>query len=283
MRRVIYILSEYKQLFALCVALFFALNLYLMGDGQKEHFARSVTTSIFNTGRFTFSWAIYLTDLWRENKRLRQENLEYAYKIQSNQLAMSENQHLREMLGFREKYPYPTIPALVIGQDVDRMVNALIIDRGSRDGVKKYMAVVTEQGLVGRVFEVNPTASSVQILRDTNSRVSAIIEGDKPVWGIVRWEGGSNLRMYLLEQQSIFTPGQSVYTTGVGGTYPEGLLIGEIIGKPENVGRVYDTVEIKPAADFTRAHEVFILKGSELSEIWDDGEGSGYFQRPDIQ
>ncbi len=283
MRRVFYFVREYKQLFMLGVTLFLSMNLYLMGNGQKEHIARSVTTSIFNTGRFTFSWAIYLTDLWKENKRLREENLEYAYKIQSNQLALTENEHLREMLGFREKYPYQTIPALVIGQDVDLVVNALILDRGSRDGIKKYMAVVTEDGLIGRVFEVNPTASSVQILRDTNSRISAMIEGDKPVWGIVRWEGGETLRMYLLDQQSIFTPGQKVYTTGVGGTYPEGLLIGEIIGKPENVGRVYDTVEIKPAADFSHAHEVFILKGSELSEIWDDGEGSGYFKRPDTQ
>jgi len=283
MRRVVYFLGAYKRSVTLLFALFLSMSLYLMGDGQKEHIARTVTTAIFNTGRFTFSWAISLGDLWRENRRLRLQNLEYAYEIQTNRLASSENEHLRRMLGFREKYPHEIIPALVIGQDVDRAVNALIVDRGSRDGVKKYMAVVTDEGLVGRVFEVYPTASSVQIIRDTNSRISVMIEGERAVMGIVRWEGGTNLRMYTLEQQSDYTPGQRVYTTGLGGTYPEGLLIGEIVIPPQGELRVYDSVEVRPAVDFSRAHEVFILSGSEQSDIWDDNDGDGYFQRPELQ
>lgn len=283
MRRVLYFLGVNRRFVALAVALSASLTLYLMGDGPKEHVARTVTTAVFNTGRFTFSGGIYLFDLWHENKRLRLENLEYAYEIQSNRLAAQENRHLREMLGLRDKYPFEFIPALVIGQDMDRVVNALIVDRGSRDGVKPYMAVVTDEGLVGRIFEVFPTASSVQIIRDANSRISAMIEGDRSVKGIIRWEGGDHLRMYTLEHFSNLEPGQRVYTTGVGGTYPEGLLIGTIVESTGDSARYHDSVEVMPAADFSGAHEVFIVSGSERDDIWDDGDGEGYFLRPDLQ
>ena len=283
MRRVIYFLGANRRLVTLCITLLLSLSLYLMGDGKKEHVARAVTTAVFNTGRFTFSWGIYLFDLWHENKRLRQENLEYAHAAQSNRLAAQENEHLRQMLGFRERYAFDMIPAMVIGQDVDRVVNALIIDRGSRDGIREYMAVVTENGLIGRIFEVYPNAASIQLLTDTNSRISAMIEGDTPVKGIIRWEGGSNLRMYTLEHVSNLRPGQRVYTTGVGGTYPEGLLIGEIIESGDEDARLYDSVLVQPAVNYSHAHEVFVINGTGRADIWDDGDGDGYFRRPELQ
>jgi rod shape-determining protein MreC len=283
MRWVLYFLGANKRLVTLCIACGLSLSLFLMGDGQKEHVARTVTTAVFNTGRITFSGGIYLFDLWHENQRIRLKNLQYSYEIQMNRIAAQETEQLRRMLGFREQYPYKIIPALVVGQDMDRVVNALIVDRGSKDGVRKYMAVVTDDGLIGRIYEVYPTAASVQILRDTNSRISAMIEGERHVQGIVRWEGGTDLKMYTLEHTSNLTPGQRVYTTGVGGTYPEGLLIGVVnVGENSETG-ASESVKVTPVADFAGAHEVFILGGSEQSDIWDDGDGSGYFQRPEMQ
>ncbi|MFC1650830.1 rod shape-determining protein MreC [Candidatus Latescibacterota bacterium] len=224
-----------------------------------------------------------MLDLWRENKRLRLQNLEYSYKIHSNRLAAKENETLRQMLGFKERYSFPIIPAAVIGQDVDRIINSLILDVGSRDGVKKYMAVVTADGLVGRIFEVYPSSSNVQIIRDVNSRISAIIEGDRAIKGIVRWEGGDYLRMYGLQHISNLEPGQNVYTTGIGGTFPSGLFIGTVIRPEGEDQKIYSTVDIDPAVNFSLIHEVFIITGSERSDIWDDGDGSGQFQRPEIQ
>ncbi|MFC1538086.1 rod shape-determining protein MreC [Candidatus Latescibacterota bacterium] len=254
-----------------------------MGTGPKVRLARLVTTAIFNTGHATFSWGIYMLDLWHENKRLRLQNLEYSYIIHSNNLATQENETLRQMLGFKDKDPFAVIPAAVIGQDVDSITNSLILDVGSNEGVKKYMAVVTADGLVGRIIEVYPSSSNVQLIRDVNSRISAIIEGNRDIKGIVRWEGGDYLRMYGLQQINNPEPGQNVYTTGIGGTFPAGLFIGKVVKPDDDDLKIYSTVEIMPAVDFSRIYEVFIIKGSERSDIWNDGDGSGQFLRPEIQ
>lgn len=283
MGRVLYFLSFNKRLVILFITLLISVIMMFMGADPKVRFARLVTTAIFNTGRFTFSWGIYMLDLRRENKRLRLQNLEYSYKIHLNRLAAQENENLRRMLGFKEKYSFPVISAAVIGQDVDRIINSFILDVGSKNGVKKYMAVVTAEGLVGRIIDVYPLSSSVQIIRDVNSRISAIIEGDRAIKGIIRWEGGDYLRMYGFQHLSNPVPGQSVYTTGIGGTFPAGLFIGTVVRPEDNNREIYASVNVKPAVDFSRVHEVFILAGSERSDIWDDGDGVGQFLRPEIQ
>lgn len=283
MRRVLYFLSFHRRLVTLFITLFLSVSMMFMGKGPKERFVREVTTTIFNTGRFTFSWGIYMLDLRRENKRLRLQNLEYSQKIHNNLLAEKENERLRRMLGFKEKHSFPIIPANVVGQDIDRIVNSLILDVGRNDGVKEYMSVVTAEGLVGRIFDVFQSSSSVQIIRDVNSKISAMIEGDRAIKGIIRWEGGDYLRMYGLEYFSKLDPEQKVYTTGIGGTFPEGLFIGTVVAQNSEDIKVYDSVNVKLAVNFSHVHEVFILAGSELTDIWDDGDGTGNFQRPEIQ
>ncbi len=283
MRRVLYFLSLNKRFVALFIALFLSVSMMFMGDSSTARFARLVTTTIFNTGRVTFSGGIFMLDLWRENKKLRLQNLEYSYQIHSNRLAAQENKALRELLGFKERYPFPLIPAEVIGQDVDRIVNSLILNVGSRSGVKKYMAVVTADGLVGRIVQVYPTSSSVQIIRDLNSRISAIIEGNREIMGIVRWEGGEYLSMYGLQHISNLESGQNVYTTGIGGTFPEGLFVGNVVLNEDDEQKIYSIVDVKPAVNFSLIHEVFILSGSERSDIWDDGDGMGQFPRPELE
>lgn len=282
MRRVFFFLTYRKQAVTLFITLFLSITMMFMGHGSKERLVRTVTATIFNTGRFTFSRGIYMLELWRENKRLRLQNLEYSYQIHANQLAAKENAHLRKMLGFKEKNPFTYIPANVIGQDTDRVVNSLILDVGSNHDVKKYMAVVTAEGLVGRIFEVYPISSSVQIIKDVNSKISAMIEGDRDIKGIVRWEGGTYLRMYGLQHLNKPEPGQKIYTTGLG-IYPGGLFIGTVVDLKVDDVNIYASVNVMPSVNFSRVHEVFILAGSERSGIWDDGDGVGYFQRPEIE
>ena len=279
MRRMLYFLAEHKRVVTLMTALFLSVSMMIMGQSAKTRFARAVTVTIFNTGRFTFSWGIYLTDLWEENKRLRLENLRLSEQIARRDVAVRENERLRRLLGFmRERGLSGTaIPAMVVGTDSDRIVNALILDVGIRDGVARNMAVVTAEGLVGRVFEVYPTSSSVHIIRDLDSGVSAVADG---INGIVRWEGGPYLGMYGLPLSNIPAEGAKVYTTGLGGVYPGGIIIGMVTGQTSEVER-YASVNVVPAVDLTGVYEVFILSGTERGDVWQDG--SGPFPRPEVQ
>ncbi|MBN1291569.1 MAG: rod shape-determining protein MreC [Candidatus Latescibacteria bacterium] len=266
------------------MTLFLSVSMMLLGESSKTHFARAVSTAVFNTGRFTFSWGIYILDLWHENKRLRLQNLELSDQINYSNTAIRENERLRRLLGFRQHLSMKdsVIVATIVGRDVDRIVNTLIVNVGERDGVKKNMAVVTAEGLVGKVYENYRSSSSVQILTDVNSRVSAYVE-NTDILGIVSWRGGTNLMMYGLLRQKIPKKGERVYTTGVGGVFPPGLLIGTVEERSDSGIELYASVYVKPAVDFSQIQEVFILKGSERSEVWDDGEGTGVFKRPETQ
>jgi rod shape-determining protein MreC len=280
MRKALQFILEHKRSFTLFVALSLSVFLMFMGEGSKTHLSRTVTTAIFNTGRLSFSWGIYMLELWRENKSLRLQNLRLSEQISHHDMAVEENERLRSLLGFREQRELTgsVIPSMVIGHDFDRIVNTLILNVGSRDGVKKNMAVVTAEGLVGMIYDVYWSSCSVLVIKDINARVSAVAEG---IRGIIRWEGGPYLRMFGLPLSNIPRTGSKVYTTGLGGVYPKGIFIGTVASPKFEEVEQYASVNVNPAVDFSGVQEVFIMKGSELSDIWDDG--TGHFTRPDIQ
>ena len=285
MRRALQFITEHGRSVSLLVTVFLSVSMMLMGDSSKTRFARGVTTAVFTTGRFTFSWGIYMVDLWRENKRLRLQNLELADQIHYSNTAIRENERLRKLLGFKQRFSLSdsVIVATVVGRDIDRIVNSLIIDVGSRDGIRKNMAVITAEGLVGRVNTCYRTSSSVQIIVDMYSKVSAVVE-NSDIRGIVGWRGDrSNLVMHGLLHQKIPNAGDKVYTTGIGGVFPPGIFIGTVTGELVSDVELYATVLVKPAVNFSRLQEVFILAGSERADIWDDGDGEGLFVRPETQ
>lgn len=284
MRRALLFITEHRRLVSLFITIFLSVSMMLMGESSKTRFARAVTTAVFNTGRFTFSWGIYTLDLSRENKRLRLQNLELSDQIHYSNTAVRENERLRRLLGFRQHISMTdsAVVATVVGRDVDRIVNTLIIDVGKRDGVRENMAVVTAEGLVGKIFRSYYASSSVLILMDVKSKISAMVE-DSDIQGIISWRGGPNLTMYGLLRQKIPEMGKRVYTTGIGGVFPPGLFIGTVGKRYESEVELYASVYVKPAVDFSRTQEVFILKGTERSDIWDDGDGTGNFMRPETQ
>ena len=285
MRRALQFITEHGRFVSLFVTVFLSVSMMLMGDSSKTRFARSVTTAVFTSGRFTFSWGIYMVDLWRENKHLRLQNLDLSDQIHYSNTAIRENERLRKLLGFKQRFSLSdsVIVATVVGRDIDRIVNSLIIDAGSRDGVRKNMAVITAEGLVGRVNTCYRSSSSVQIIMDMYSKVSAVVE-NSDIRGIVGWRGNrSDLVMYGLLHQKIPNAGDKVYTTGIGGVFPPGIFVGTVTGELVSDVELYATVLVEPAVDFSRLQEIFILAGSERSDIWDDGDGEGFFIRPETQ
>ncbi len=278
MRRILQFIMEHRRSAALVAALFLSVSMMLMGESAKTRFARMVTTSIFNTGRFTLSWGISMLDLWRDNRRLRLENLELSYQVNLNRLTELENKRLRKMLGLKERNSFPLIAARVIGHDADRVVNSIVIDAGSRDGVRKNMACATADGLVGRVHEVYPSTSSIQLITDVNSRVSGMVV-EHEAYGIVSWDGGRFLRIFGLPLINEVKAGDKVYTSGLGDVFPAGILVGTVVKLPIREVEIYASYHVSPAVDFSRVHEVFLLQGSERPGIWDDGYGAGYFTR----
>ncbi|MCE5250856.1 rod shape-determining protein MreC [bacterium] len=284
MRRAIQFITEHRRVVSLFVTVLLSFSMMILEDSSKARFARSVTTAVFNTGRFTFSWGIYMLDLWRENKRLRLQNLILSDQISYSNTAIRENERLRQLLGLRQHLSFgdSVVAATVVGRDVDRVVNTIIIDAGTADGVRKNMAVITAEGLVGKVFESYRSSSSVQIVVDVNSKVSAVVE-NSDAYGIISWRGGPSLVMYGLLRQKTPEVGAKVYTTGFGGIFPAGLLIGTVAEESISEVELYASVLVKPAVDFSHLQEVFVLRGSERTDVWEGAGGSEQFTRPETQ
>jgi rod shape-determining protein MreC len=137
------------------------------------------------------------------------------------------------------------------------------INRGSQDGIEGDMAVVTEEGLVGKTTTVSSSISIVLLVSDENCKVAATVEGTREQ-GIVSGERvvgalAPLLDLNFLSKQANLQPGQKAYTSGVGGVFPSGLLIGTV--KEYKVRELDGQARLTPAVDFSKLEDVFVVTG----------------------
>lgn len=206
-----------------------------------------------------------LRHTYEENKRLK-EHLEQYVLLQSEVESLKkENERLRELLNKKESLrDFVAIQATVIGRNPERWEETLIVNKGSQHGVEKNMAVITPQGLIGKVRSVSPFSATVQLLsaKDRKNRISAFIQGDENVFGLIEGydEERETLLLKRIPYDAKIEKGQRVFTSGLGGIFPKGLFIGEV---EEVVADEYGLTQIayiKPAANFYDIDDVIIVK-----------------------
>src|SRR5438046_3745507 len=171
-----------------------------------------------------------LDELEHENATLRVENRTLRATNQGLRDVEHEVNRLRHALNYRERSVFRLIAAEIVTRDSSTWWRTVTINRGKRDGVETDMPVVTDEGLVGKTTTVSDSISVVLLVSDENCKVAASVEGSREQ-GIVSGErvtAGLNplLNLNFLSKQADLKPGQKVYTSGVGGVFPSGLLIG---------------------------------------------------------
>jgi rod shape-determining protein MreC len=206
-----------------------------------------------------------LTDTYEENKELK-SRIENLVSLEAEvQELKKDNKELRDVLGEKETLrDLKPLPATVIGRNPDRWHEMIIIDKGNLQGVKKNMAVVTASGLIGKVKSVTQFSSTVQLLSamDPKNRISAIVQGTTDVYGLVE---GYDKEKKLLMVKAIpssakIEKGQTVITSGLGGIFPKGLMIGKVVEvNPDQYG-LNQTALVKPGADFYDIKTVMVTK-----------------------
>ena len=162
-----------------------------------------------------------------ENAKLRTADEQERRQIVELQAAAKENAQLRQALDFQKTSGHKLVAADVIGAGPDALTRTMEIDRGAADGVKPGMVVVTGAGLLGRVREVGPHAANVQTLADPHSRVNVYLSKS----GLQGTVTGGPTALTLDVQHAMgvaASEGDWVLTSGVGGSYPRGLVVGEI-------------------------------------------------------
>jgi rod shape-determining protein MreC len=206
-----------------------------------------------------------LQNTYGENKELksRVENL-VNLEAQVQELK-KDNKELRDILGEKTTLrDFKPLPATIIGRNPDRWHEMIIIDKGKLNGIEKNMAVVTASGLIGKVKNVTQFSSTVQLLSamDPKNRISAVVQGKEDVYGFVQ---GFDEKQKLLLIKSIpsgskIENGQTVITSGLGGVFPKGLLIGKVVEvKPDQYG-LNQTALVKPGANFYDIENVIVIR-----------------------
>src|ERR1700758_3483317 len=204
-----------------------------------------------------------LEDLEKENASLRVENTQLKATNQALRDVEHEVNRLRHALNYRERSVFKLVPAEVIARDSSTWWRTVTINRGKRDSIETDMPVVTDVGLVGKTTTVSDAISVVLLVSDETCRVAASVEGSREQ-GIVSGQRVTTglaplLDLNFLSKQADLKPGQKVYTSGVGGVFPSGLLIGAV--KSYRVRELDGQAQLTPAVDLSHLEDVFVVTG----------------------
>lgn len=193
--------------------------------------------------------------------RLERQNAELRRRNAALEEARQENLRLREMLSFVQDKDIETLGARVIGRPMNAWEGVITINRGSRDGVKKGMPVTSGSGLLGQTVEVGPASARVRLITDQGSRVAALIQRMRTE-GIVRGSVDGALTLDYVSVETTVRAGDVIVTSGMGGVYPKGLLVGEVAEVRSDPGALYQAIRLSPAASLSDLEEVLVIVGN---------------------
>lgn len=280
----------FRRAIVLVLILLMILTAYHQSTGQlvsPESFFSGVMTPV--QGIVSKAEQVFADYLYRVKLR---SNIEYEYnqlKAQNDELILrsmlyeeleEENNQLRALLGeYDARAAMNPVLARVIASESGNYFSTFTINKGKKDGVNSQMAVITSAGLVGYVYEVFDTTSKVITIIDDQASLAALIESSRDqgaIKGTLGSTGEPLCRMYYLSADSVPRPGDRVITSGVGVSFPKGLLIGYVRESTRAIEDNKHYIVVEPAADFEHIENVLVLRYyaevEEMPENYDNTE-----------
>jgi rod shape-determining protein MreC len=199
-----------------------------------------------------------------KNEELLQRISELEQQILDIEKLTKENKELRDALNFKNQYEeYDFIGSSIIAKDPGNWFDVFTINRGSKDGIEGDSPVITAYGLVGRVSKTDLVTSRVVSIIDMDSTVSARLSKSRDlivVRGDVELRSKGLCRADYIPPNTDVLPGDTVETSGIGGIYPQGIIIGKVVKVIKNEGQVDSYAIIQPVVDFKRLEDIIVLK-----------------------
>jgi rod shape-determining protein MreC len=199
-----------------------------------------------------------------ENAQLRRDLDAAKVRLQQERAAAARSEELAQLLDLKSRTNFATTAAEVLAGSATPEFRTITIGKGKADGLKPDMAVVSPNGVVGRVIVPSTGAAKVQLLVDRNAAAGALIERSRSQ-GVVVGEGTSLLRLDFATDTADIRVGDTVVTSGIDGIYPKGFVIGKVI-QAERSGGSYRTIQIQPAVDFASLESVLVVLRPPLTE-----------------
>jgi rod shape-determining protein MreC len=225
-------------------------------------FVQSPVATVTASVSHYFSSIANLRSAQDENGDLKKRVQELEVEKQQKEDLAAENERLRGLLKLKEQSKYTVLIARIIGRDPSVWFDSATVNRGSLDGVKLNMPVVTDGGLVGRITAVSPLTAQVDLITRDKSGIGAVVGqiGESSALGVVTGTSKKELlEMKYVTGSTDVQIGQTVYTTGQDGIFPAGLKIGDIVNLVSGSATTPHQIEIQPASRLGSMQEVGIL------------------------
>ena len=191
-------------------------------------------------------------ELENEVSRLQTQVIELQQKI-------SEAQVLYALLDFARARPENQyLAAAVIGRDPSPFLRYILLDRGSDDGLRHGMPVVTQQGLVGRIDAVTAGAARVELITDAGSAVNVKLQNAQ-MEAILAGSVTGDLNLDMLPRDKPVSTGDVVLTSGLGGNYPSNIFIGQVLNVQQRENDLFQSATVQPVVDFAGLKAVLVI------------------------
>jgi rod shape-determining protein MreC len=232
-------------------------------DQQKTATARFLTVTVFYPLQLTLNQIKTISNIFEENRHLRLEVVTLATRVAALKEQSAENERLRGMLDLSQDFTYDFTAVRVIARDPSESFRSIIINGGEKDGVKLWMPVVGERGVVGKVVQVMGNLSLVQILRDPSNRTSVMVRRTRTI-GILESPDGKGFYLRCRSHEDV-KEGDTVTSSGLGGIYPRGLQVGIVSKISDSGDPLFKKAWIRLSVDFDHVEELFVMR---LSPQW---------------
>lgn len=199
-----------------------------------------------------------------ERKGLLEELDSLQWQINQYREVVFQNERLRELLDYTSRFSYSFVVAEVICWDASNWASSLFINRGSRDGIEKDMAVITYLGVVGQVISATPWVSEVQIILSPESGISSFVQRTRSRGIVTGGLGRNRCLMKYIETTETPRAEDTVITSGYDYIFPKGLVIGKITKTERQAHELLQSVIIDTAVDFSNLEEVLVLLNQKL-------------------
>jgi len=208
-----------------------------------------------------------VTSLRQKNAQLEAENSKLQVQVIELQQQVTEAQLLSTLVDYERKHvENQFIAATVIARDVSPFMHYVIIDRGSDDGLRKGMPVITQQGLVGNIAAVTAGAARVQLINDPGSSINVILQ-QTGVEAVLNGQLTGEIGLEMISQNATVQPGDLVMTSGLGGNYPDNLVIGQVVTVRSDAFALFQSASVQPAVDFSQLDIVLVITNFQPVDI----------------
>lgn len=244
-----------------------------------ESLIKDTVTSITKVVSYPFNWVFSRVDDYKELVNIREKYQELLPEVDRIDSLMTENVELRKQLeAMKEELnieytinDYEFLNATVISRNISYWYNTITIDKGTYNGVEVDMVVVNSNGLIGKIVSTTTFTSEVKLLTtsDTNNKISiAIVSNNKKLYGLINEYNYKNnyLEVEGISNTESVSIGDYVYTSGLGGVFPSGILIGKVSEITTDEYDLAKIINVSPIADFDDINYVAILKRKEIEK-----------------